>query len=328
MKICIIGAGAIGGMLGTRLALHGKTQVSALARGDTLQALRSHGWRMSTAQGLLQCAATASDSAAELGVQDLVMITVKGQALAALAPQLAPLLGPNTLVMPAMNGVPWWFCQHLPAFADAPLQSLDPDNTIGQAIALERVVGCVVHASAATSEPGWVQHRMGQGLIVGLATGGQDPRVQAIAEVLAQAGFDVTHSGHIRQDIWYKLWGNLTMNPISAMTGATGDLILGDPLVRRFCADAMLEASAIGSLLGCPIDQSPEDRQQITAKLGAFKTSMLQDAEAGRSLELDAIVTSVQEIGTRLAVLTPNINALLGLTRLFARVHGLYPKAS
>jgi 2-dehydropantoate 2-reductase len=187
------------------------------------------------------------------------------------------------------------------------------------------VVGCVVHASAASTEPGMVRHQQGQGLIVGEPSGGHSERVQRVADLLAGAGLSVTHSANVRYDIWYKLWGNMTMNPVSALTGATIDRVLADPLVRELCSTAMREAATIGARIGCRIDQTPEDRHAITAKLGAFKTSMLQDVEAGRPIELDAIVAAVQEIGQRLSIPTPTIDALLGLTRLFARVRGLYP---
>jgi 2-dehydropantoate 2-reductase len=174
-------------------------------------------------------------------------------------------------------------------------------------------------------EPGLVDHKFGQGLIVGEAIGGLSDRVAVLAKLLSGAGFDTTVSPDVRQDIWYKLWGNMTMNPVSAMTGATVDRILGDPLVREFCSSAMREAAAVGAAMGCSIDQAPDDRHDVTAKLGAFKTSMLQDVEAGRQIELDAIVSSVHEIAGRLRVPVPNIGALLGLTRLFGRVRGVYP---
>jgi 2-dehydropantoate 2-reductase len=148
-----------------------------------------------------------------------------------------------------------------------------------------------------------------------------------VVDLLAQAGFDATHADNVRYDIWYKLWGNLTMNPVSAITGATIDRVLADPLVRAFCSQAMQEAAAIGARIGVPIVQSAEDRHAITSKLGAFKTSMLQDVEAGRAIELDAIVGAVHEIGRRLGLATPSVDALMGLTRLFARVRGLYPEA-
>ena len=326
-KICIVGAGAIGGFIGTRLAAAGRVDVSALARGETLQALRRQGWRLNTAAGLVQAPARASDDAAELGVQDLVVIAVKGPALSAVAQAITPLIGPGTLLLPAMNGVPWWFCQGVPVWGDAPIDSVDPGGRIAAAIPFAQVLGCVVHASTFVSEPGLVQHRMGQGLIVGEPRGGRSGRAQAVVDLLAHAGFDATHAENVRYDIWYKLWGNLTMNPVSAITGATIDRALADPLVRAFCSAAMQEAAAIGARIGCAITQSAEDRHAITAKLGAFKTSMLQDVEAGRAIELDAIVTAVHEIGQRLGEPTPNIDALLGLTRLFGRVHGLYPEA-
>ncbi|MFM2065963.1 MAG: hypothetical protein RLZZ584_872 [Pseudomonadota bacterium] len=324
MKIAIVGAGAIGAYIGTRLAVAARSQVSALARGATLANLCRHGWRARVGGELLQAPALASDRPADLGVHDLVVIAVKAPALAALAPTLAPLLGPHTVVMPAMNGVPWWFTQRQAALGDEALASVDPGGRIGAALPPERVIGCVVHMSCSTPEPGLVQHKMGQGLIVGEARGGTSERVESLAALLRQAGFEVTASDDVRHDVWYKLWGNLTMNPISALTGATIDRLLADPQVRGFCSAAMLEAQAIGARIGCPIAQTPEDRHAITARLGAFKSSMLQDVEAGRAIELDAIVTAVHELGQRLGVATPSISALLGLTRLFAQQRGLY----
>ena len=327
LKICIVGAGAIGGFLGARLAANPSNQVSAFARGKTLTALKQYGWRLNTQAGLLQAPVhKASSQSSDLGVQDVVIIAVKAQSLAEVAPSIAPLIDSNTLILPAMNGVPWWFCQGLKGF-DATLQSLDPTGVIAASIPFNQVLGCVVHASTSQAAPGLVQHKMGQGLIVGEPLG--DPlqsslRVASVVQALSHAGFDATHSSHIRYDIWYKLWGNMTMNPVSAITGATIDKILADPLVQAFCARAMLEAGAIGKAIGCDITQSPADRNLITAKLGAFKTSMLQDVEAGRSIELDAIVGAAYEIGERLGLPTDNIGAILGLTRLFARQQGLY----
>ena len=325
-RICIVGAGAIGGFMGTRLAKVGGCQVSALARGATLQALRTQGWRLRMADSLIQAPAVAQSDPAALGVQDVVIIAVKGPALTQVAAQLSPLLGPQTVVVPAMNGVPWWFCVGQPGMGST-LSSVDPTGQIAAAIDRDRVLGCVVHASASTSEPGVVDHRMGQGVILGEPLGGHSDRVAHLVTLLKAAGFDATASANIRYDIWYKLWGNMTMNPVSALTGASADRILSDPLVRAFCSAAMSEAQAIGARIGCPIAQSPEERHAITAKLGAFKTSMLQDVEAGRAIELDAIVGAVREIGQRLGVATPNVDALLGLTCLMGQVRGLYPVA-
>ncbi len=325
MKACIVGAGAIGGFIGTRMAAYGGCQVSALARGATLAALRAHGWRLRQGDGLITAACTASDQTQDLGVQDLVVIAVKGPALSSVVMNLAPLLGPQTLVVPAMNGVPWWFGAGVPALQGLSLTSVDPLGHVAAAIALPSVLGCVVHAAAFTPEPGLVQHRMGQGLIIGEPGGGSSARCTALAELFTRSGFDTTVSTDVRKDIWYKLWGNLTINPIAAITGATADRVLDDPLVRAFCSAAMLEAAEVGRRISCTIDQSPEDRHIVTRRLGTFRPSMQQDVAAGRPIELDAIVGVVVELARHLGVATPNIDALLGLTRLFGRVHGLYP---
>jgi len=328
VKVCLYGVGAIGGFIGTRLALTGDCELSAVARGPTLTALRHHGLRLRQGGELFSAAVNANDEPAALGVQDLVLVAVKAPSLPEVAARIAPLIGPNTLVVPAMNGVPWWFGAGAPALGAEPLQSVDPGGHIAASIALEHVIGCVVHASTYTSAPGLVEHRMGQGLIIGEPLGGESARVQALAGLLRRAGFDTSVSVDVRRDIWYKLWGNMTMNPISAITGATVDRVLDDPLLRGFCSAAMAEAAAVGARIGCAIDQTSEDRHQITRKLGAFKTSMLQDVEAGRAVELDALVTVVREMAQRVGLTTPFIDALLGLARLHARVQGLYPQAA
>jgi 2-dehydropantoate 2-reductase len=327
LKACVVGAGAIGGFIGTRLALSGAAQVSALARGTTLVALRDHGWRLRQGGELLTApAALASDDPQELGPQDLLILTLKAPALPPLAPSLTPLLGPDTIVLPAMNGVPWWFSAGIPALGTEPLASVDPGGLIATAVPLKHVVGCVVHASAASAAPGIAVHRMGRGLIVGEPAGGDSARVRALSDLFARAGFEVTTSARIRYDIWYKLWGNMTMNPVSALTGATTDRVLDDELVRGFCSSAMGEAAAVGAQIGCDVRESPEDRHAVTRRLGTFKTSMLQDVEAARPIELDALVGAVREIGQRAGVPTPAIDALFGLARLFGRVRGLYPE--
>src|SRR5215472_3695588 len=328
LRICVVGAGAIGGFLGTHLALEGTAAVSALARGATLMALRGHGWRLEENGARLDAPVTrASDDPRELGVQDLIVIAVKGPALPALAPTLTPLMGPNTVVLPAMNGVPWWFGAGIAAIGPRPLASVDPGGGILAAIGTERVIGCVVHASATSAAPGIALHRVGRGLIIGEPGGESSPRLQRLQSLLSRAGFETTVSGRIRYDIWYKLWGNMTMNPVSALTGATLDRVLDDELVRGFCSAAMREAATVGARIGCNVQESAEDRHAVTRKLGAAKTSMLQDVEARRPLELDALVGVVREIGQRVGVATPSIDALFGLTRLFGRVRGLYPPA-
>ncbi len=325
MKVAIYGAGAIGGLIGARLAAAG-CEVGAVARGATLAALQAHGLRLQTGDTVNAFPVRAEQDPAALGVQDVVVIAVKATALADVAARIAPLLGLQTLVVSAMNGVPWWFfCGDGLAYGGTRLQSLDPDGALLHAIPAHRIVGCVVHLSSSCPQPGLVRLGFGNRLILGEPGGGRSPRVEALVALLQRAGFEAEASADIRTDIWYKLWGNMTINPVSALTGATADRILDDPLVRGYCLAAMREAAAIGERIGCPITQSGEDRMEVTRQLGAFKTSMLQDAEAGRALEIDALVTAVQEIGRLVGVATPTIDSLLGLARLFGRVRRIYP---
>lgn len=323
MRIAIVGAGAIGAWLGVRLANVG-CDVSVLARERTLAAIRQKGLRLVIGGATQTTMVKASDRAADLGVQDLVVIALKGQALPALAPTISALLGPATTILPAMNGVPWWFFHGMPgAMLDASLESVDPGSVVTRALPPSQVLGCVVHASCATAEPGCALHKSGNGLIVGEPVGGTSARLDAVVDALRKADFDVTASPRIQRDIWYKLWGNMTLNPISAITGATTDRMLDDSLVNAFILRVMAEASELGARIGCSITESGEERMQMTRKLGSFKTSMLQDAEGGRGLEMEALLGAPREIARKLNVATPNMDALHGLTRLFALAHGL-----
>ncbi|MBY0410121.1 MAG: 2-dehydropantoate 2-reductase [Burkholderiaceae bacterium] len=325
MKACIYGAGAIGSWLGMALAQGGGT-VSMVARGAALKALQTEGLRMHRADGTrAQAPVNASNDPAALGVQDLVVVAVKAPALPEVAQALSPLIGSDTLVLIAMNGVPWWFLEGVSGVARGQaLQSVDAGGTIARAIAARHVVGSVAHTSCSIEAPGVVRQHFGNRLIVGEPDGSHSARVTALAEVLQRGGLEVEVSTHIQKDIWYKLWGNLTVNPISALTGATTDRILDDELVRGFVSLVMLEAKAIGEKLGLPIDQQPDDRHAVTRKLGAFKTSMLQDVEAGKPLEIDALVGAVHELGQITHTPTPHTDALLGLVRLMAQTRGLY----
>lgn len=322
-RIAIVGAGAIGGWLAAGLAQTG-ARISVLARGATLTALQQHGLRLGAHSHPVQ----ASADARTLGVQDLVILAVKAPALRDVAQQITPLIGPDTVVLTAMNGVPWWFFQGFGGdLQGTQLESVDGDGRIAAAIPAAQVIGCVVHASCSVDAPGVIRHHFGNGLIIGEPSGQSTERVQALCALLVRAGFAATVAEQIQKDIWYKLWGNMTMNPISALTGATTDRILGDPLVREFVSAVMLEAKAIGAHLGLPIAQEPADRHAVTLKLGAFKTSMLQDVEAAKPVELDVLVGAVRELGTLTGVPTPMTDALLGLARLQARTLGLYPSA-
>ncbi len=324
-KVTVIGAGAIGGWLGVLLALAG-ARMSAVARGQTLATLQRDGLTLRSADGE-QCGPVQAVASGEsLGPQDLVILAVKAPALPEVAPLVTPLLGPDTVVLTAMNGVPWWFFEggFGGALHGTRLQTIDPTGAIASAIPARHVVGGVVHASCSTDAPGVVRHHFGNGLIIGEPAGGASERVQALASLLQRAGLAATVSPRIQKDIWYKLWGNMTVNPVSALTGATTDRILDDELVRQFISTVMLEAKAIGERIGIPIDQQPEDRHAVTRKLGAFRTSMLQDVQARRPVELDALVAVVRELGQLTGVLTPFTEVLLGLSRLQARTLGLY----
>jgi len=323
-KVCIYGAGAIGGWIGVKLARAG-CDVSVVARGATLEALRPHGLRLREGDKVLEAPVQASASPAELGVQDLVVIAVKAPAMAEVAKAIRPLIGPDTVVLTAMNGVPWWFFEGMGGrFAGTRLKAIDPDGSIAEAIPARHIIGCVVHASCAVEQPALIRHHFGNKLIIGEPSGEKTARLQVLATLLEKAGFEIAVAEQIQKDAWYKLWGNMTVNPVSAMTGATTDKVLDDELVRGFISAVMLEAREIGARIGIPIAQQPEDRHQVTRKLGAFKPSMLQDVEAGKPVELDALVTVVKELGELTGVPTPYTDALLGLARLHARERGLY----
>jgi 2-dehydropantoate 2-reductase len=331
MKIAVVGLGAVGGafagLLGT-LPISRKVQLSVIARGKALTALKTQGLVWTDAKGQThQVALTASNDPADLGPQDVVIVAVKGPSLGGVAQVVQQLLAPHTVVLVAMNGVPWWFFDGLGGACDGlKLPVLDPQGLIAKCIPTSQVLGCVVHFSAQSPTAGVVQNVKGNQLIIGEPAGGVSTRAQTLADVLNAAGFDVTVSPRIQQDIWFKLWGNMTMNPVSALTGAPCDQILDDALVRSFCSAVMLEAQAIGTHIGCEISQVPEDRHAVTRKLGSFKTSMLQDVEQFRQIELDTLLGAVREVGQHLQLPTPSIDALYGLTRLMARTRGLYPK--
>jgi 2-dehydropantoate 2-reductase len=226
-----------------------------------------------------------------------------------------------------MNGVPWWFFDGMPGpCAGLALRTLDPAGAIAAAIPIRHVVGCVVHASCLNAGPGVVHHVKDRRLIVGEPAGGTSTRAERLARDLSAAGFECRVSARIQQDVWYKLWGNMTINPVSAFTGVTVDRILADPDAIGFCKRVMEEAKRVGDAIGCPIAETAEDRIEIAHKLGAFKTSMLQDVEAGKPVEIDALLTAVREIAQHVGVATPSLDALLGLSRVFARQRGLYPQ--
>ena len=307
-RIGIVGAGAIGGWIAAKLALAG-CEVSLLARGTTLEAIRSEGLRLTEAGQAERVRVAVSDEARQLGLQDLLILTVKAPAFAAAAEAAQPMIGPETAILPMLNGVPWWFTP------GEPLRSIDPDGRIASALPLDTVIGCVVHATCSRPSPNHVLVRHADKLILGELAGGLTDRVAALAELFGTAGINVEQSEQIRRAIWYKLWGNATINPLSALTRATADLLLQEPAIRAFMIEAMEELAAIGAAIGCPISESGEDRMAVTARLGAFKTSMLQDVEAGRPIELEALVGAPREIARRKGVPAPKLDLIYAMAR-------------
>jgi len=324
VKVGIVGAGAIGCWIAARLAAAGH-EVSVFARGATLSALCENGLRLTEKGETTSFSVACSDDAATLGKQDLIIIAVKAPAMAAVAPAVAKMLGDETIVLPAMNGVPWWFANGLKLAERSVGAVVDSTGEIAAAIPYSNVVGCVVHASATLLEPGHARQNMVDVLLFGSPDGGSDQHVEKLAETFTSAGLPAKASPTIRQEIWYKLWGNMTMNPVSAITGATADRIIDDQDVRSLLMSVMKEAAVVGDLIGCPIREPGENRIEVTRKLGAFRTSMLQDVDAGRPIELDALLGAPRAIAASLGVPTPYMNLLYGLTRLFAQTRNLMP---
>ena len=315
MTITIIGAGAIGGWVAARLALAGH-DVTVLARGATAEALADGITIVERGVEALASPQVVTD-AAMLGPQDLLIIAVKAPALAEAAEAARSLIGPQTLIVPMMNGVPWWFVD------DEPLASIDPAGEIAAALPIDQVLGCVVHAACRRPSPARIDVAMLDRVLVGEPNGGKSERATALGGLLRDAGLAGEAVPDIRRSIWYKLWGNMTANPISALTLATTDRLLANDDVRDFTLRCMAEAAQIGAAIGCPISESGEDRLKITATLGAFRTSMLQDVEAGRPIEVDALLGAPLEIAARVGVSAPNLAALHGLTRLMGESRGL-----
>jgi 2-dehydropantoate 2-reductase len=324
MKICVYGAGAVGGLMAAWLARAGR-EVSVVARGAHLQAIRRDGLRLrSKAGGALEALHPCADSdPAALGAQDCVIVAVKGQDLPRVATGIAPLLAPHTSIVTAMNGVPWWFFDRL-AFGAGKLrlESLDPGGKLAAAMPTERIVGCVVHLAASTPEPGLVQHNMGNKLILGEPGGRNGARTRSVAEALEAAGFEVVRSDFIEKDFWVKLLGNVSFNPVSALTLATSDRLIDDEYVKAYMVAVMRECLAIGRAVGVDADIDPEARIDMARALGVFKTSMLQDLEAGKPLEIDTLLAGTLEIARKAGVPAPYTESLYGLIRLRAEAIG------
>ena len=327
-KFCIFGAGAIGGIIAGLLARCGAT-VSLVARGRTLAALKRDGLRVVINGQTLSASVQVSEDPSELGVQDYVIIAAKAPSLPDIATRIGPLLGPETAVVTAMNGIPWWFFLNSKGvLAGHQLKAIDPDGTIARSISTKRVIGCVLYVAVSADEPGIIRHNSGYRIIVGELDNQPSLRLACLADWLCRAGFDCRKSFNIQSDVWGKLWGNICMNPVSLLTAVTSDRIVNDPLVRTLCASMMEEAERIGKAIGMPDGPSVEKTIEKIQGLGGFKSSMLQDIEHGKPVEIDALLTVTHDIGQLVGVPTPFIDSVLGLARLRARGLGLLTKAA
>jgi 2-dehydropantoate 2-reductase len=321
MRIAIVGAGAIGGYLAARLIRSGQ-QVTVVARGANLAAIRGSGLKLRLPDGSEETARPefATDDPAAAGPHDAVIVAVKGQQMAALAPTLGPLLGPSTAVVPAQNGIPWWYFQRCGGpFAGRRLESVDPGGAISAHIAPERVIGCVAYQAAELDAPGVVRFIEGDRFTLGEPDGGKTERAQALARALSQAGLKARVRGDIRNEIWVKLLGNMTFNPISALTRATlGELIDFAP-TRELAAATMAEARAVAARLGVTFAVTAEQRIRGAAQMPSHKTSTLQDIEAGRPTEVEWLLGAVSEVGRWLEIPTPRIDMLYACLKLLDR---------
>jgi 2-dehydropantoate 2-reductase len=325
MRICIFGAGAIGGYMGARLAQAGAA-VSLVARGPHLAAMRARGLTLvEDGTDPVTVPVAASDDPAALGPQDYVIVTLKAHSVPGVVPAMQPLLGPQTCVVMGVNGVPWWyFHRHGGAWEGTRLASVDPGGVQWDGIGPERVLGCVVYPAAEVAEPGVIRHIEGNRFTLGEPDGERSDRAARLSAALQAAGLKAPVRPRIRDEIWVKLWGNLSFNPISALTHATLDVLCTDPGTRGVARAMMVEAQAIAETLGVKFPIDVDRRIDGGAAVGAHRTSMLQDLDAGRPMEIDALVTAVQELGRLTGTPTPAIDTVLALVRLRARVAGLY----
>ena len=322
MKICVYGAGAIGGYLGAELALAG-LDVTLIARGPHLKAMRDKGLTLLIEGEKKVATVRATDDPAEVGPQDYVVITLKAHSVPPIVDKIVPLLGPETAVVTAQNGAPWWYFYKLDGpWENKRLESVDPGGRIWDTLGPERAIGCVVYPSAEIVEPGVIEHGTGKRFMLGEPDGSKSDRTQALGKAFTAAGLKAPVRPRIRDDLWLKLWGNLSLNPVSALTHATLEEICSDPGTHDLIASMMQEGQAVGGKLGVKFSVDVETRINWAADTGAHKTSMLQDLERGRPMEVEALVGSVAEMGRLVGVPTPTIDAILAMTRLRARTAG------
>lgn len=323
-KVCVLGAGAIGGLIGGMLARSG-IEVSLITRGDHLEALRQRGLTLILSETASSFPVRSSESGADFGVQDYVFLTLKATSLASVPELLKPIIGPATTIVTAANGIPWWYFHGVAGrFVNRSLQSTDSGQTLSRSIALDRIIGAALFMSAEITSPGTITHRSGLRIVLGEPSGTISQRLLELVRLVKDAGMDAQLSDNIRRDIWIKLWANVSFNPISMLTGATIGEIASDPELRGIARAMMVEARAVAEALGIEFNIDPDIRLAQLAAVGGHKTSMLQDLERGREIEFDAVVGAVQEIGAWLQVPTPTIDLIAALAKEKGKQCGVY----
>ncbi|WP_144185272.1 2-dehydropantoate 2-reductase [Elioraea rosea] len=326
MRICIFGAGAIGGLMAARLAAKDAAEVTIIARGPHLAAMQEKGLVLRSDGEEITVRPRCVASAAEAGEQDYVVVTLKAHSLPAAAEQMQPLLGPDTAIVSAVNGIPWWYFHKHPGgqHEGHRLSSVDPDGSVWRLLPPERAIGCIVYPAAEVVEPGVIEHTYGDRFTLGEPDGSRSPRVSAISEALIAAGFKAPVRPKIRDEIWVKLWGNLAFNPISALTTSTLDTLTADAGQRGVARAMMLEAQAVAEALGIRFAIDVDKRIAGAAEVGAHRTSMLQDLERGRPMEIDALLGVVVELAALVGRPAPICETVLALVRARAREAGCY----
>jgi 2-dehydropantoate 2-reductase len=323
-RVCIFGAGAIGGYMGAMMADAGM-DVSLVARGPHLAAIKENGLKLRKDGQEIVTHPKAVQNPADLGPQDYVIITLKAHSISGVVDVMQPLLGPETAVVFGVNGVPWWYFYGLPGpLENTRLETVDPCNRIWDGIGPERAIGCVVYPAAEVPEPGVIELIEGDRFSLGEPNGERSERVQALSQMLIRAGLKAPVRPRLRDEIWVKLWGNCSLNPVSALTGATLEQMCRDPELHALLRAVMLEAQAVAESLGVKFAIDVDKRLAGAEAVGAHKTSMLQDLERGRPMEIDALVSAVQELGRLNNVPTPTLDGVLALIKMRARLVGAY----
>jgi len=326
MRICVFGAGAIGGLMAAKLAAKGDAEVTIIARGPHLAAMQQKGLVLRSEGTETVVRPRCVASAEEAGPQDYVVVTLKAHSLPGAAAQMQPLLGPETAIVSAVNGIPWWYFHRHPGglHEGHRLASVDPDGSVWRLLPPERAIGCIVYPAAEVVEPGVIEHTYGDRFTLGEPDGSRSARVSAISEALIAAGFKAPVRPRIRDEIWVKLWGNLAFNPISALTTATLDVLVADPGQRAVARAMMVEAQGVAEALGIRFAIDVDKRIAGAAEVGAHRTSMLQDLERGRPMEIDALLGVVVELAALVGRPAPTCETVLALVRARARAAGCY----